>query len=470
MPPRKPKMPTSPESPSEEQGAFFGVNVSKVTPNGLTDAEGFTAKPGDVSYVYPEDGAYYPSEATVTQGGTETPVEQIVAKEARAKEIKRNRKIGSRGVHNARHPVTGRYEDGMWVGAVLPPLYPGGKPMIVTDTNWPESKDRARQLDARDLKREAENPTLDVAGTHDVQPVVDAIAAAHDIEQALAEDAQGSESEEPQAETTQESTAPQITSEQKLAIIQEKAGFVPATHDEKNTAIGLIFSSAEHGRYWAHAYLMETQDHLVKHYMGAEGMTYPQAKKKAAEGVVSRINEMGDYLQGAVDDGKALEWLQGKLDDTMNPSLTLEEAIMDSFEPVSLDEEERTKDGQTMLWAVAAIVRFYDYDTHQEVPFLPMTEREDRSVTMDQDGKNKQLYNPYVAAFLLTDERPEIMDKYAAISQHIVEQTKTLTVRELRALVPRALEDQRSRYGFWKQALRDMKGPYKQAAQRRLDS
>lgn len=461
MPSQNPLSPKSPDSPPEEQGAFFGVNVSEPMPNGLTDVEGFTAKPGDVTIVYPEDGVYYPSEATVTQDGTEVPVEQVEAEQARAKKIKRNRQLGNKGLHDARHPETKSYLDGLRLGAFLPGFGP------VKERNWEDAKAHARKLDAQRSARAATNPTLDATEAHDIQPVVEAIAAEHDVEHILSEEKP--KSSETMPETLEQSKAPQITSEQKLVIIQEKAGFVPATHDEKNTAIGLIFSATEHGSSWAHSYLMETYDHLVKHYMGAEDMTYPQAKKKAAEGVVSRINEMGDYLQAAVDDGEALGWLQSKLNDTMNPALTLEESIMDTFEPIGDDETERVKDEQTMLWAVAAIVRFHDYDTHQELPFSPMTEREDRSIDNALVGKNKQLYNPYVAAFLLSDSRPEIMDKYAAISQHIVEQTKTLTVQELRTLVPRALEDQRSRYGFWKQALRDMKGPYKQAAQRRID-
>lgn len=469
MPSRASKPPKSPESPSEEQGAFFGVNVSKSTPSGLTDAEGFTAKPGDVTIVYPEDGVYYPSEATVTQNGTEVPIEQVEAEEARVKKIRQNCQIGARGVHNARHPVTGSYEDGMWVGSVLPPLYPGGKPMIVTDTNWPEAKERGRLLDARDRAREADNPTLDDTETHDVQPVVETIAAAHDINQVLS-GSDSSEDTSPSSDVSKQSEAQQITSEQKLAIIQEKAGFVPATHDEKNTAIGLIFSATEHGDYWVHSHLMETYDHLVKHYMASEGATHHEAKKRAAEGVVSRINEMGDYLQGAIDDGKALQWLQDKLDATVNPTLTLEEAAVDSFDPVNPDEDLKAKDEQIVLWAMAAIVRYADHETHQELPFLSMTEREDRSVDKNQEGKNKQLYNPYVAAFMLTDERPEIMGKYAAIRQHVTEQIRTMTVKELRALVPRALEDQRNRYRFWRQALKDVKGPYKQVASERLDN
>jgi hypothetical protein len=449
-----PKRPTPPENP--DQGAFWGVEV---TGNGLMDSEMFArnariVEPGD-------EGVYYPPVEAVTPVPV-IPVEAVQAGLKGEAQKRRNRKKGNENRHSAQHPETRSYLDGLKLGAFLPGFGP------VKERNWEEAKEHAKKLDSKRLAKAVDNPTLDSPDTHDVQPVVESIASEHDVNRVVSD--QEPVVAGPLAETPEQSEAPLITSEQKLAIIQEKAGFVPATHDEKNTATGLIFSSTEHGRYWAHAYLMETHDHLVKHYMAAEGMTYPQAKKKAAEGVVSRINEMGDYLQGAVDDGKALEWLQSKLDDTANPALTLEEAIMDSFEPVGEDEDERTKDGQTMLWAVAAIVRFYDYDTHQEVPFLPMTEREDRSVTMGQGGKNKQLYNPYVAAFMLTDDRQEIMDKYAATSKHIIEQTKVITVKDLRMLVPRALEDQRSRYRFWMQALKDMKGPYRQAAIRRIDS
>jgi hypothetical protein len=455
MPPKKP---TPAEDPN--QGAFFGVEVAG---NGATDPANFRAK---ARIVEPgEEGVYYPPSPEAVQPVTVTPVETVKAGLEKTARTRRNRSKGNEGKHSARDPETGSYAAGLKLGAFLPGFGP------VMERNWDEAKAFAQRLDAERQKRHALAPTFDADTSRDIRPVVEEIAAQHDIERALTDDGEealGNSTAQPASH--EHSTAPLITSEQKLHIIREQAGFAPATHDEKNTAIGLIFSATENGAYWVHSYLMETYDHLVKHYANTEGRVLNEAKKMASDGVVSRINEMGDYLQGAVDDGKALQWLNDKVDTVANPALTLEEAVVDSFEPVGEDEEARAKDEQTMLWAVAAIVRYYDHETHQEVPFTPMTEREDRSVDSDEEGKNKQLYNPYVAAFLLSDERSGIMDKYAAIRTHISELMSQITVKELRTLVPKALADQRNRYRFWRQALADMKGPYKEAAKRRLDS
>lgn len=454
MPPKNPLPPDSPD-----QGAFWGVGMEG---NGATDPATFRQ---NATIIEPNnEGVYYPPTETVTPV-TFVPVETVRAGLNDALQKKRNRRRGNTGKHSARHTETGNYTDGLKPGAYLPGFGP------VKERNWEDAKRHARWLDAQRLAQEASSPTLDVKEGYDPRPVVEALATTYDIERAVSEEGEDSkETTASPAGDDERSLAPQITSEKKLAIIREKAGFVPATHDEKNTAIGLIFSATERGGYWAHSYLMETYDHLVKHYAAQEGVSFHEAKKKATEGVTSRINEMGDYLQGAVDDGKALQWLQEKLDTTLNPTLTLEEAAVDSFDPITPDEAAKTKDEQTMLWAMAAIVRYYDHETHQVLPFLPMTEREDRSVDRDQDGKNKQLYNPYVAAFMLTDERPEIIDKYAVIRKHVTDQIQSLTVKELRILVPRALEDQRSRYRFWRQALKDLKGSYKQIAKRRIDA
>lgn len=450
-----PKQRLSPPSP--DQGAFWGVEVEG---NGATDPDSFRL---NAKIVEPKDGdAYYPPTDSVAPI-TVTPVETARAALDSGLRKKRNRRQANTGKHSAHHPETGSYADGLKLGAYLPGFGP------VMERNWDEAKTYARGLDAKRQGEEAFNPMLDSSGAYAVQPLVEAVAAALDVERGLSH----SDPREGMVVPTETSEPPeitQITSEQKLMIIHENAGFVPATHDEKNTAIGLIFSATENGDYWVHSYLMETHDHLVKHYMTSEALSHHEAKKKAAEGVVSRINTMGDYLQGAIDDGTALKWLQDKLDVTLNPKLTLEELAVDSFEPVDPNEDARAKDDQMMLWAMAAVVRYSDYESHSDLPFLPMTEREDRSVGKIQKDKNKQLYNPYVAAFMLTDERPEIMDKYTAIRHHIAEQIRTITVKELRTLVPRALEDQRNRYGFWKQALKDVKGSFRQAAQQRIDS
>lgn len=451
---------SKPIQPGPDQGAFFGVES---TANGATDPSDFAMT---AEVVVPPDGeVYYPPTASTVPGvdkGDAVSIEAVQAGLDKKANVTRNRRLGNKGLHGAQHPETGNYADGLWVGSVLPPLRSGGKRMIVTASNWPAAMDHAKALDRQRAAQERANPTFD-SDIHEVKPVVDALAEALDLDRAI------SSSDEPE-ETTTERVPAQITSEEKLAIIREKAGFTPATHDEKNTAIGLIFSATENGPHWTHSYLMETYDHLVKLYANTEGRVLNEAKKMASEGVVSRINEMGDYLQQSRDDGEALLWLQQKLDATTNPSLTLEEVVTDTFDPIEPGEDLRTKDGQLVLWAMAAIVRYIDAETHQELNFLPMTEREDRSIDSAQEGKNKQLYNPYVAAFMLTDERPGIMEKYEAIRTHVMDQVRAITAAELRTLVPRALNDQRRRYGFWKQALLDVKGSYKPAAKQRLDS
>lgn len=446
-----------PSPPPPDQGAFWGAEVEG---NGATDPDSFRL---NAKIVEPNDGdVYYPPTDSVAPI-TVTPVETARVALDSGLQKKRNRRRGNAGKHSAQHPETGSYAGGLKLGAYLPGFGP------VMERNWEEAKAYARELDVRRQKEGALSPTLDSSGAYAVQSLVEAVATALDVERGLSNSDSREDIVAP-TETSEPSEIPRITSEQKLMIIHENAGFVPATHDEKNTAIGLIFSATENGDYWVHSYLMETHDHLVKHYMTSEALSHHEAKKKAAEGVVSRINTMGDYLQGAADDGKALKWLQDKLDVTLNPKLTLEELAVDSFEPVDPNEDARAKDDQMMLWAMAAVVRYSDYESRSDLPFLPMTEREDRSVDGSQEGKNKQLYNPYVAAFILTDERPEIMAKYAAIRHHITEQIGKITAKELRTLVPRALEDQRNRYRFWRQALEDVKGSFKQAAKERIDS
>lgn len=266
-------------------------------------------------------------------------------------------------------------------------------------------------------------------------------------------------------QTTEEASP--ITSEQKMMIIQEKAGFAPSTHDEKNTAVGLIFSANERDKDWVHSYFMETYDHLVKQYIGT-GLTLNTAEENAKEGVVSRINEIGDYLLDAFNEGSALRWLQSELDETTNPNLTLSEMILDPFNKSETGKSDRNKDDQTVLWAVAGIVRYDDYVSGLKLPFLPMTGREDRSEDGASGGKNKQLYNPYIASFMLVDGRQGIADEYDTIREHVVNRAEEITVKDLHLLVPRAIKNQEARYGFWKATLQDVKGPYKKIAEQYL--
>lgn len=442
----------TPASPpvSPDQGAFFGVEIRS---NGATDPADFAT---NAKIVIPQDGEpYFPpveENGKLTQGTVDAVRAGIAAEALKTA----NRRAGNAGKHSAEHPKTGSYADGLRLGAFLPGFGP------VMERNREEAIAYARKLDTQNAAKVAQNPTLPEDGDPaQPRPVAELVAG---VAEALSipDDTQASEQNDPE-----ENKPPLLDHGLKIEFLlrDEKVHFMPTTHDEKNTATSILAQMTEHPNSGARRHLEETYQNLIKQYLqqndeSAKKVSFSEIQERARTGVSSRVHEIGDYFGAAKRDGNALAWASSIMDETPNPDISLKEMLED----VGVEDSEMSFD------AVVALIRYNDLMQARYQKDLPMmTQREEETTGLPLQ-KRKIVTDPYRAAFTPNEASSIVQERHDVLREHILQQYENLTVRELRKLVPQALEDQRNRYRFWGGVLRQVGDEYQDVAELYLPS
>jgi hypothetical protein len=221
----------------------------------------------------------------------------------------------------------------------------------------------------------------------------------------------------------------------------ERAGFLPATHREKNQAVTLLDYIDNP------AYPGGIHDHLVeiykKHIAEASKQHHARASGQMRGGLAVRsvIYEFSDYATSAKNDGIYLSGFKSAIDDCVNPRLSLVELLAD------------TKETQLQP---APFLRFLDIRAVMNGVFPashdPLHTHEFRQ--RFSNGKNKIVQDDY------TGENKQ---------QYISERLESVHVGEARPLVNLALEDQRHRFIFWSKVLRSRYYEYQKYANDALE-
>lgn len=216
-----------------------------------------------------------------------------------------------------------------------------------------------------------------------------------------------------------------LTTAQKLQALRDdtRAGFLPASHDEKTKALAFLdyMDNPTYPSNIAHQFqeIFVRQNHKLR-----------LSTQKAAQALTSIGFEMGDYFLQARQQAVALNDLARLIDDCPNPKVTLAEEI-------GADHP-----------GYAPLVRYLDIlavreQDKQLSPFDPLRVKVDRG-PQEFEGKNKTVHDSYNA----TNPRPIVRER-------IVEQIHTLRIGDVRNAVVDAAHNEAQRTAFWQARLYD---------------
>ncbi len=383
MPPRRehPKR----HEPNPDQGELFRIEVGT---NGANDPDNFAI---EVTSVEPVEGGYFPDEEP-DKGRGSLLLYKISEEHGRRAEQTVNRRRGNRGKHTPNRHELG----GLAVGDVFRDA--NGKNVIVKHSNYDEASRRYKQVQDSAAER---SPALEYDAEHD----------------------------NPQVDKTER---PQLTSREKLLALwlSERAGFLPKTDGEKNTAISILsYPMSDHDTF---DYLEETRIHSIKESRRA-GSSRGDAGEDGARAVQSRVYEMGDYLEDAY---QSLKKAEDMLDKVVQEGLPKHLAT-DIFGPEDP--------------AYAVVVRYKDIKTFMRLETMPgfniLRSTEYRPAEWSTRDKHKIIEDPYTA-----------QESSQEVEDHIESALAKMTVGELRAVLPKVIEDEKKRIGFWRNALSHVRG------------
>jgi len=239
------------------------------------------------------------------------------------------------------------------------------------------------------------------------------------------------EAQTPTADGQLEISFPKLTTRQKLEALRDdpRAGFLPASHNEKNKALELL-DYLDNYQYPAGASqrLQEVFNRQKKDdkRMGRQG-TFT-----AERSVTSLVYEWGDYFTQASNQAIDLLELNMQLHDVTDGGLKLVDAIGDEHV------------------AYPALVRFMDNLRLREIgqtaaDFDSLTTGYNREIAQGYNNKNKTVEDPYTAK----RPKPEVVDWIKA-------EIANLTVADVRDVVQAAMHNEIKRAEFWKQRLIDI--------------
>lgn len=433
--PRIPKRP--PENPGPDQGELVRFDI---VPDGNTEpSQAGPARATNIEVV--PEGVFPDVQPEVSEGAVAA---NAISAEVSAKaEDTAKRSRAQHGLHSPE-----RHGDGsVRLGDVF---YHNKKRIIVTERNYDEASVLYRR---RWEARQKAQPSL---GSGALEGVIKKTAEKLSMDAALARPEVKSGSEhvaEPEMPSeTKPEPLPFGSVERILALRDaEWAGFLPTTNTEKNDGFKLLQAlETDKGVYdflmsiYYHTRKFESQRADPK--TGELVWTYYEAKQLARQAVISVIHEMGDKLLGSIAEYDDLEALKATVDETDNPSLTMEE----------LQKEHGRKPNR----ADAAIVRYIDtqsiYDHELDLPITPFTDREERPSSRPLPGKNKTVMDPYTAAVLLGHD--EMARGY------VLGRMTEIKVRDMRGVIPEIMNEDMVRANYWLQVLSRVKGQYKKFA------
>lgn len=212
------------------------------------------------------------------------------------------------------------------------------------------------------------------------------------------------------------------------AIAEDKAaGFLPTTNREKVQALALLdYLGNPQYRLGADHQLQEIADHQMK------GKTKAIGEIRAQDAKRSIVYEWNDYRTNALTQSAALEVLKVFIDNCPNPAASLQEELDAGYGP-----------------GFAGLVRYLDLEDFMS------GKNDDESIlrTVENRGpqsrsdKNKTVEDIYTGA-LVTEQ----------MQLYIKEFVNSLTVGELRDVVVRAIDDQKSRSSFWEKRMLEARG------------
>jgi hypothetical protein len=224
----------------------------------------------------------------------------------------------------------------------------------------------------------------------------------------------------------------------------QRAGFLPTTHTEKNQAFELL-DYMDNPKYPKGVDQRLTEIFMHQQILAnKKGLKGRDILNYGQEAVTSVVNEWGDYLKSAIASHAELATLKEQLDSGINPHISTIEAT----EP---------EDNQTFDYN--GLVRFVNLKSlrdGQAFAFDPLKTKQDRSVV--HSDKNKIIEDGYTATGSVVE-----------IQNFIDDVAQQLTVKESRAILNEALEDQAARRIFWYRALSAVNEEgFKEAAQKAL--
>jgi hypothetical protein len=233
------------------------------------------------------------------------------------------------------------------------------------------------------------------------------------------------------AESTEDRPAfmPSVQDRLRALHEDERAGFLPSTHQEKNVVLSWL-DYLDNPKYPLGVItqlggVMGSQRKLREHNKSINQM----------RGILSIVYEVGDYYSNAVHSLEVLRGLEGKIRACPNPAVTLREEIGEAHP------------------GYAPLIRFLDLAQLRETGNVgglqrdPLRTREDRWAD-GGSGKHKDVEDQYTAKIL----KP-------AFSKRIAKRIDTLTVGELRMSISEAIGDQEKRRAFHEQRLIEIASP-----------
>lgn len=226
-------------------------------------------------------------------------------------------------------------------------------------------------------------------------------------------------------------TDEELSTRQKLEGLRDDphAGFLPATHREKNYAVALLDYLKNPKTIAGTAnQLQEIFIHQAK--PKKEGETYEPRKGRRA--LVSVTYEIGDYLVQATRQKIALEKLAKLVVDCPNPSALL------------LDEVGKSHEAYGPLVRYMDLLAFRDQGS-LVTEFDPLGTTEDRSPYQDFQGKNKTVEDKYTA---------QTAD--AVVIARINSEIAKLTIGDLRSVAGDAVSNEAKRAEFWTERLKEV--------------
>lgn len=460
------------QPPDPNQGALI---AAEMVGNGATDSKDFR-RVGQIIGVNPE--GFFPDETSPTIEDAITPEEHLSTEGLKA-QMTANRRRAQVGKHS---PLQ---RDGTYltlmIGDVLPPDKTLGRerPLIVRERDFEYAKRYAAALEKQRLERIKAQPTLD---TMRVSDVVRVVADGFDLNRAL-EAAQAI----PRSEEAKPGELPRFnTLQSRLKVIideAEQARFVPGSKSEITVALPLI----DHGlkpdspseNAPTHVHLQETEI-AAKKPTRAKGYSQRVQAWYADRAVASRCYEMIDFYQDARDSRDALNDFVASM--AKLPSDEARKDFMSSgYHPAM----------GVLLRHITAYQLKDGVTTEEDIFFKPMTLIEDRTralpslpspqttingvkITPEElkqareiieqkvklgtgeysregrFGRNKTLITPFTNPNMPSDVQRFI---HAAVS--------SMSVDELRLLIPIVAKAQDRRKAFWRTALKDVRGKYK---------
>lgn len=232
----------------------------------------------------------------------------------------------------------------------------------------------------------------------------------------------------PKEDAVEHPEIPKLNTPERLRAISEdfRAGFLPATHSEKNRVLTFLDYLDNH------KFERGINDQLLEVFTHAQKPKYAGFKdgKRALESIVF---EMGDYLSNAVHSHTALSELQQLINDCPNPSVTLAEEVGKSHP------------GYGPFVRYVDLSELRDKGKAIQVNRDPLRTGENR-ITSEGPGRHKTIEDKYTAAEL----KPEFAERIANFA-------KNMTIGEARQKILGPLINEERRAAFHAARLEDVR-------------